>query len=226
MNRFHIPIRRVAGPAPDTVVVPASALAVRFEADAIVADAHRQAQALRERADEVVACANTEAEAIRMQAREDGLAQAEAQLDAARAALIDETLEWLVTEAQLEAEIAWRMEARIRALVADALEAFAGATDATELLMTRVQEALSQRSTDGIATLYVANEALAAAATACAQCAWVRVRPDPQLDGTQAVLETPLVRVHVDTGRHLQTILARLRDTPEKELADGRENHQ
>jgi hypothetical protein len=54
----------------------------------------------------------------------------------------------------------------------------------------------------------------------------VRVRPDPQLDGTQAVLETPLVRVHVDTGRHLQTILARLRDTPEKELADGRENHQ
>ncbi len=225
MTRFDIPLTRLAGPAPTTLVVPASELAIRFDADAILAQARRQAQALHDSASEAVAKAAMEAEAIRAQAREQGLAQARSDIDAERAALVERAVAWHVEETRIEAVVCARLESRIRGLVAEALEAFAGACDATEVLMPRILQALSRPSMGAAVTLHVARAALADAVAACAHYPALRVIADADLQATQAVLETPLVRIHIDTAQHLQSVLARLRETQEQEFTDGRENH-
>ena len=225
MNRFEVLITCLAGPVPTAPVVPASELAVLFEADSIVAHARERAQALHDSADAALAQALTDAESLRAQAREQGIADAQVELDAARAALVDETIEWCVAQGQMEAAIAARMDSRIRNLVADALEAFAGRRDGADLLMMRIREAIGRQLANQPVTIYVNDDVLAETIAGCALHRNVVIHADSALAVTQAVLETPLVRVRIDLAQHLQSVLARLAIPSEEEMADGRQDH-
>ncbi|MEA3120488.1 MAG: hypothetical protein QOH33_20 [Paraburkholderia sp.] len=154
-----------------------------------------------------------------------GLADANAQIDAERSTLIKETIEWCVAESSLEMAIAARLDSQIRGVLAKALAEFATEQDLIEPLMRRVRARLRQCFEHPTITLRVAADALEAAQGACAadeRTHRVHVVADCALKATQAIMETPLVKIHFDLDSHLQSVLTRLRGTDDENVHHAR----
>jgi flagellar biosynthesis/type III secretory pathway protein FliH len=213
MNPLNVPITYLKGAVPPGPIIRANELALYFDAESIVAQAKSEAGALIARAGETLADATREAERIRAQAREAGLTDARTQLEAMRASVIDETVQWCVAENELETTIIARLDTQIRSVVAASLEGFAAEQDPVDRLMQRVRARLRQCAAHERTTLRVANGALEAA-----RVVWARdelgqrleVVGDPTLKEAQAVIETPFVKIRIDLDLHLQSVLSRL----------------
>jgi flagellar biosynthesis/type III secretory pathway protein FliH len=225
VNFVNVPITYLKGPVPPGPIIPASALAHYFDAASILELARRQAEGLLARADEQLANATRDATQIRTQARKQGLADANAQIEASRAAVIEETIQWCVAESSLETTIAARLDSQIRGVVAQALAEFAAEQDAVEPLMLRVRTRLRQCVEHRTITLRVAEHSLEAAHGACAadeRTRRVHVVADRALKAAQAVIETPFVKIHLDLDLHLESVLTRLRAAGDQDAHHAR----
>lgn len=225
VNFVNVPITYLKGPVPPGPIIRASALAHYFDAASILELARRQAEGLLARANEQLADATRAAAQIRTQARKQGLAEANAQIEASRAALIEETIQWCVAESLLETTIAARLDSQIRRIVAQALAEFAAEQDVVEPLMRRVRARLRQCVEHPTITLRVAAHALEAAHGACAadeRTHRVHVVADRALKAAQAVIETPFVKIHLDLDLHLESVLTRLRAADDEDAHHAR----
>jgi flagellar biosynthesis/type III secretory pathway protein FliH len=225
VNSVNVPITYLKGPVPPGPIIRGSALAHYFDAASILEQARRQAKTLLACADEQLADATRDAAHIRAQARIQGIADANAQIEASRAALIEETIQWCVAESSLETRIAARLDSQIRAVLAQALAEFAAEQDVVEPLMRRVRERLQQCIEHPTITLRVAADALEAAHGACAageRTRRVHVVADCALKATQAVIETPFVTIHLDLDLHLESVLTQLRATDDENVHHAR----
>ncbi|MCX8565618.1 MAG: Nodulation protein NolV [Glomeribacter sp. 1016415] len=219
MNRLNLSITSLCGTAPCTTIIPAATLAQYFDATTIVTHAQEAAQARLQQADAILAEAQREAEQIRADARQQGLAEAASERETMRAALIDETLTWLIAEEQLETAIAAQLDTRVRTWMAKMLAEWIGEQEATEWIMQRVKRRLPHGLEDTSVTLRVSTAAIPAAQAEFAAYPQVRVCADAALNARQAVLETRFVTLRVDLDVHLQSLLTYLtRETREEML--------
>ncbi|WP_181321909.1 hypothetical protein [Trinickia symbiotica] len=213
---MQVPIVYLQGRVPPDPVIRAQELALYFDAASIVSEARREADALIASAEETLAHATRDAQRIRAQAHEQGLADAQAELEPMRASLVAETVQWCIAESALEAEIAARIDERIGAVIAEALTEFVAEQDDATRLSERVRERLRQSAEHRTMTLRVARETFDATSRECAsdENGWrVDVTADPTLTNAQAVIETPFVQIRIDLDTHLQSVLAQLRGT-------------
>jgi anti-anti-sigma regulatory factor len=221
----NVPITYLKGPVPPGPIIRASELTHYFDAASFLEQARCQAEKLLACADEQLADAARDAAHIRKQAHMQGLADANAQIDAERSTLIKETIEWCVAESSLEMAIAARLDSQIRGVLAQALAEFATEQDLIEPLMRRVRARLRQCFEHPTITLRVAADALEAAHGACAadeRTHRVHVVADCALKATQAIMETPLVKIHFYLDLHLQFVLTRLRGTDDENVHHAR----
>ncbi|BBE08743.1 EsaK protein [Mycoavidus cysteinexigens] len=210
MTHLNLSIISLCGAIPCTTIIPAATLAQYFDARAIVTHAQETAQARLQQADAILAEAQREAEQIRAEARQQGLAEAASERETMRTALIDETLTWLVAEEQLESAIAAQLDTRVRIWMAKMLTEWIGEQDATEWITQRIKRRLPQELEDTSVTLRVSAAAMPVAQAEFAAYPQVRVSADAALNTRQAVLETRFVTLHIDLDTHLQSLLAYL----------------
>lgn len=219
MTSLNLPLTFLSGAAPCATIIPAATLAQYFDATAIVTHAQEAAQAQQQQADALLAKAQRDAEQIRANAHQQGLADAVSEREAMRAALIDETLSWLVAEDRLETAIAAQLDTRVRAWMAALLTEWIGEQAATEWIMQRIKRRLPHGLEENPVTLRVSAEAMPIAQTEFAKYTHVQVCADATLNARQAVLETRFVTLRVDLDAHLQSLLAYLtRETREEIL--------
>ncbi len=221
---MQVPVIYLRGPLPPGPVIPAEQLALYFDAASIVSAARKEADAMIASANERLADATDDAQRIRAQAYEEGLADAQSRLEPLRAALVAETVQWCIDESALEAEIAARIDKHIGAVVADAVAEFVAEQDLRARLAQRVRERLNQCADHRTLTLRVAHETFDAASAACATDGSpfrLDVTADTSMTAGQAVIETPFVKICIDLGAHLRSVLAQLRGTGSEERGDA-----
>lgn len=204
MTAWAIPIPRLPGPAPVGPIICASEMRCLAGVAALLADARLQAG-------EMVRRAERDAASVCEAARRDGVAAAQRDIAALRAAAIDEAVEWLVEQRELEVVLAGRLESRLRALLAAELEALIDGQDPAGLLVQHLRQRLAGLPADEPLTLRVSPGQSEAVGQACAGLAFVHIVADHGLQAGQAVLDTPFARVVIDLEVHLQAVIARLR---------------
>jgi hypothetical protein len=205
-----ISITYLPGPAPTDTLIPAATLAGHVDAASIVARAQAHAARLLDDARAALADAEHSAHRLREDAQRQGRADAAAELALARHALIAETVEWLVDEADLEAQIAARLDARLRDLIASVVEPYLRGRDAIEPLLEQVRAALAAGQGSAPLVLRVGTAHAERVRAAVQEVPRVRVAVDAALRATEARLESPHAIVHVDPGQHLDLLLSRL----------------
>ncbi|TDR76590.1 type III secretion protein [Paludibacterium purpuratum] len=178
--------------ADELAAAEAELTALRAEADAMRAEAEQQVEAIREAA---VAAAYAECEVIRRQAREDAVADAVA---------------WMVSEAELEAEVARQLMQRWRPMLADVLAALLGQAEQNEQYLSQLARWVLERLPQGRFRLSVSVAQHAAVVAAFAHLAEVSVEADADLACGQAVLDNGLVRVRLDWPAHRDRLLRQL----------------
>ncbi len=215
-------ITYLPGPVPLSTHIPAATLAQCFDAAAIVDAAKQEARTILKQAEEMLACAHAQAEQIRAEAHRQSAAEAMVELAQKQAALVDETVQWLIDEDALETAITTRIEARVRTLVKQTVEPFLNEQDSVELLLRRIHARLRQDRSTAAMTLRVAPAVSARVRSELQSDKRLAITEDDALGTTQAILETPFVILRFDLDEHLQILLSRLNGmTSFKELADA-----
>ncbi|KVE36804.1 hypothetical protein [Burkholderia sp. BDU5] len=221
MNGLVPPIVSLPGPAPLDVHLTADALARYCDAAAVVAAARGEARSLVDDARHELDTARQAAANVREDAYRQGLARAEAELERRRAALIDDTVLWLIDAQAAEAHIAERIDARVRALVASVIEPYLDTQDPVERLTQRVLAHLRADVHARAFRVSVSPANLPRVRDALRHDPRVQVDADAALPDRDARLETPDAIVRFDLDRHLRLLLARLAGATEEARPDA-----
>ena len=216
-----VPITRIPGLVPFGPLILSADIARCIDASATVDRARHEANSLLEQAGEVVAQARRDADDIRTEARREGLADAVSEMEAMRKTLVSETVNWLVTETDLELLVAERVDASVRTLIAQVLQEFAEEQDSTEILLRRVSARLPNLLGDAVLTLKVPTSALKMARSTFERDHRLRVIADASLPDKRAVLESPFLTLQMDIDAHLAILLSSL---TRQESTDARQN--
>ena len=210
MTTLPISITYLPGPSPAETLIPAATLTSYFDAASIIERAQARAASLLEHAQRTLADAERDAHQIREDAHRQGLADAAAELERARRDLIDETVQWLVDEADLEVRIASQLDERLRLLIASVVEPYLRECDAVELLLEQVRACISADLGASPLVLRVGTANAERIRAAVRDEPRVCVAVDAALNATEARLESPHAIVHFDPERHLELLLSRL----------------
>ncbi|MHC8397983.1 hypothetical protein ACYZTX_00355 [Pseudomonas sp. MDT1-17] len=204
--------------------IPAVELQEHFSAASALAQAHEACEALYQQAQMALEHAQEEAEQIRQQAYQQGMLEAAQAWAEQHQALIDQTLEWHVSQARLETTLAQHLDKRIRALVAVVLEEFVGEQLAADLMVRRIQQRLGRFLNEGAITLRVSDTWQTRAREHFGAYPHVRVVSCASLTPAQAQVQTPLFTLRIDLDQHLDSLLSRLRQPPNEPGCDDYQN--
>ncbi|CAI8807416.1 hypothetical protein [Pseudomonas zeae] len=220
MNLLTIPCIHLPGSCPHARVIPALELQEHFQAAAALTRAQEACKDLHDQARLVLEQAQNQAENIRQEAYQQGLQDAAQTLAAQQQSLVEETLDWHVSQARLEATLAQHLDTRIRAMVAAVLEEFIGEQVAADLIVKRVQRRLSDVLSAGTVTLHVSDSCQPQACEELGAYPHVRIVTCTSLQPRQARVQTPLFTLHIDLDKHLNSLLSRLRQPANEPACD------
>ncbi|WP_051673175.1 hypothetical protein [Pseudomonas chlororaphis] len=223
MTQLTIPCVYLPGSSPYTQFIPAEELQEHFAAASALAQAHEACEALHQQANLTLEQAHEEAEQIRQQAYHQGMLEAAQAWAEQQQALIDQTLEWHVSQTQLEATLTQHLDTRIRALVAVVLEEFVGEQNAADLMVKRIHQRLGLLN-EGAITLHVSDTCQSRAREHLGAYPNVRVVSCSSLKSAQARVQTALFTLHIDLDQHLDSLLSRLRQLPNEPACDDYQN--
>ncbi|RKT99118.1 hypothetical protein C7H84_33170 [Burkholderia sp. Nafp2/4-1b] len=220
MNGIIPPIVSLPGPAPLDVHLSAEKLARYVNAAAIITAARETARSIVDEARRELDVARQMIEHLRDDAQREGAARAEADLESRRAALIDDTVRWLIDANSAEIQIADRIEARVRALIASVVEPYLGTLAPVDLLTQRVLTHLRADAHEPAFRVSVSPANLSRARDALAHDPRVCVGADVTLSAHNARLETSDAIIHFDLDRHLRLLLSHLAGSTEDSPSD------
>ena len=196
---------------------PVAKILHKDELDAMLAP-WRQMQRVRARAARVLRQARTRSADItaRAEARfEQTLAEAtleiERRAERARHEAVRDAAQWLIDEARLEDEVVSRIEHDVRELVISSIGQLVTDKVRMALLTEQLLAELRHVADHGGRVVRVHPTHLAAVEEAIGDPGSMQCVSDETLNESQAVLETRFIRVTVDIGRQLDSILAMLR---------------
>ncbi len=219
MTDFPISITYLPGPAPIESLIPAATLAGYVGAASIVERAQAHAARVLDEARGTLADAERDARRLREDAQRQGLADAAAELARMRADLIGETVQWLVDEADLEAQIATHLDHRLRTLIASVVEPYLRNRDAVELLLAQVRTCIAADQRASPLVLQVGAASAERIRAALGDAPHVRVTVGAALRANEARLASPHAIVHFDPDQHLDLLLSRLLSAPSTDCA-------
>ncbi len=219
-NPFNLEINLLDGPEPSESVLQASTLDLLEQAQAVLEHAQTQAALLQH---------EVELEAVQIRAtaselgEEDKAALIRQAQDEARDETVTQGLSWLLDEAQLEASIIDRLEARVRSTMANVLQEWLDGQDRVAQLARQLATQVGERARlrPYKIRLHPAEcEAVAAQLAHSPALAEIHCVADAALTAGQAIIDTEFLRIEFDLSRHWAQVLAALRgDTSSASLA-------
>lgn len=210
MKVLTIPVTRLSIGVPIGPVISAMQFANYLEAQDIIEDAHQAAE-------DIINCAQEEADNIQQQcdemreaAREEGVRQFADESLQIRQKIVADTVEWVVTEYEMERYIIERLEGGLRDVMVQVFEEFYRQQQGSGLLITRLREAIDQLENDERGVLRVSHMQFDELSRAFVAYPQLRLESDKQLAAGKAILTTPMVYLHLDLEEQLQSIISRL----------------
>lgn len=210
MNKHFFPIIYLPGPPPLGAFISAEELTHHYNAQRVITNANEKSALILAELEQKMASTRKDMRRVREQARQAGLGEAQEELDRLRKETIAQTVEWLITEDELERQIANHLDERIRALITQAMVSWLNERDVVNDLMQCVKQRLAQIADEELATLYIPPDTEDRVREHLSALPRVRIHTDVTLSAGQARLESRLAVVRFDLDAHCHLLLERL----------------
>ncbi|CAK7070345.1 MULTISPECIES: HrpE/YscL family type III secretion apparatus protein [Providencia] len=191
-------------------IIPTEELINCFSANNIIEIAQQKAQIIYQESQKYLDETKQECQSLRELAYQEGMALLEDEAPLIRQKIATESIEWLVSEHQLEQNILMCLEPRLREVLVSVLDMFFIENDSTGLLFNQLRTKLEEIKNEKSATLYIHPSQYNKLIKLFSGYPWLHIQVDETKDKDEALLSSSLFNLHINLKEQLESICAHL----------------